>query len=82
MSCEYADTICPRGCGEVYPINLEKKHLEECTRKVTPCDHCNKEVSLRYMKGHLKLCPSMLIDCPNRCGIAPKTRAEVRDAYI
>lgn len=56
---------------------MEAKHLEECTRKTEPCEHCRKEVSLREMKRHLKLCPSMMISCPNQCGLQQKTRAEV-----
>ncbi|KAI6242508.1 Trf-1 [Aphelenchoides fujianensis] len=76
ISCEFLDTICPRGCGEVFPRRDEQQHLAVCSRKTVPCAHCGKEVSERSMKTHLKLCPAMFINCPNLCGLEMKTRAE------
>ncbi|KAI6171567.1 Trf-1 [Aphelenchoides bicaudatus] len=82
VACQFTDTICPRGCGEVYPKNGEAAHLAECTRKTAPCEHCKKEVSLRGMKSHLKLCPAMVIACPNKCGFEPRSRAEIQQHLI
>ncbi|KAI6242351.1 Trf-1 [Aphelenchoides fujianensis] len=78
ISCEFLDTICPRGCGEVFPRRDEQQHLAVCPRKTVPCAHCGKEVSERSMKTHLKLCPAMIINCPNLCGLEMKTRAEIQ----
>ncbi|KAI6210423.1 Trf-1 [Aphelenchoides besseyi] len=79
VACEFADTICPRGCGEVFARKDESTHLTMCSRKTVLCVNCGKEVSERSMKTHLKVCPSMIIDCPNRCGLMQKPRSEIHE---
>lgn len=77
ISCEFADTLCPRGCGEFYAKKDEEDHFAVCTKQMVACEFCGKEIGQKGMKMHLKTCPLMIIDCPNRCGIKEKTREEV-----
>ncbi|CAD5205439.1 unnamed protein product [Bursaphelenchus okinawaensis] len=77
IGCEYADTVCPRGCGKVYAKKDEEEHLKNCNKKMVECEFCGKEISTKGLKLHNKMCPLMIIDCPNRCGLLRKTREEI-----
>uniref|UniRef100_A0AC35EU43 Uncharacterized protein n=1 Tax=Panagrolaimus sp. PS1159 TaxID=55785 RepID=A0AC35EU43_9BILA len=78
LSCEKADIICPNGCGTIYPKSEEFKHLEiECSKKVQLCPNCSKSITVKSLKGHLKICPEAIIDCPNSCGLLQKPRNEI-----
>lgn len=80
LNCEKADVVCPRNCGMIYPKSEEAKHLEEeCSKKMQTCPHCDKSVTLKGLKSHLKICPSVLIDCPNSCGLVQKARSEMNE---
>lgn len=48
--------ICSRGCGEIYAKKDEAKHLGElCSKRTLPCEHCDKEITFKGVKFHLKV---------------------------
>lgn len=56
FNCNYADIVCPKGCGEIISKVNQAKHLaEDCGRRVKNCDFCQKEVSVKGMEVHLKV---------------------------
>ncbi|KAH7724375.1 Protein TRF-1 [Aphelenchoides avenae] len=80
LNCDFADVICSRGCGEIYAKKDEAKHLGElCSKRTLPCEHCAKEITFKGVKFHLKVCPSMLINCPNMCGLENRPRGEIQE---
>ena len=63
----------------VFPKSEEVKHLEEeCPKKTQACPHCDKSVTVKGLKTHLKVCPLLIIDCPNGCGFK-RARSEMTD---
>ncbi|KAE9551802.1 hypothetical protein FO519_004973 [Halicephalobus sp. NKZ332] len=78
LNCEFSDIICPRGCGSVFPRNQQENHLSnDCSKKLVPCDYCKKDITVKGLKTHLKVCPSFKVDCPNNCGFKNRPRSEV-----
>ncbi|KAK0416158.1 hypothetical protein QR680_012320 [Steinernema hermaphroditum] len=77
-SCELRDIVCPRGCGDFFPKNKAEEHFAmECSRKMVICEDCLKEVSLKGLEVHKKVCPMVLTSCPNQCGLENHSREEV-----
>ncbi|TKR76893.1 hypothetical protein L596_017965 [Steinernema carpocapsae] len=76
--CELRDIVCPRGCGDFFPKKDERKHFEtECSKKMVVCEDCQKEVSQRGIEVHRKVCPMVLISCPNQCELLERPREEI-----
>ena len=71
--CKFRPTPCPKCnvCREKQNID---RHLNvECDLRPVKCHHCNKQVVHKEMDDHIKICPYVPLDCPNKCSfIAPK----------
>ncbi|KAF8359157.1 trf-1 [Pristionchus pacificus] len=76
--CQHKDIVCSNGCGEVYQKMNEAHHLaNDCGKRSDVCPHCKKEVSVKGMAVHLKVCLSVPVTCPNQCGLEGISREEL-----
>lgn len=72
QKCQYQELQCPNLCGQWVPQHFLEEHQQrQCEKKLVPCDYCGEEGTAAHIHSlhHLR-CPSLPMQCPNRCGIS------------
>uniref|UniRef100_A0A7E4W4J1 RING-type E3 ubiquitin transferase n=1 Tax=Panagrellus redivivus TaxID=6233 RepID=A0A7E4W4J1_PANRE len=78
--CEFADSLCPNGCGTLIAKGDLDRHIaEDCLKRSTVCEYCKKSIPFKTVKNHLKACPEAIIDCPNGCDLKGRPRRIIND---
>ena len=79
-SCPRVLLPCPNDCGELINRESIPSHLaESCTRRSAFCAYCNTEGPLDFITDeHHKVCPKVLLSCPNRCPTGKVLRDELQ----
>lgn len=64
--CNFADIVCPRGCGVQFPRHRSSVHSEVCERVVIACpNQCGETLERKFVAVHLKYrCGLMDVNCP------------------
>lgn len=79
LACQYQEVDCPNRCGAIIPRgNVVEHRLSDCENEVSMCEYCGMEDnSYVIYKVHQKVCPSVPVECPNKCGVPGTVRSEV-----
>ncbi|XP_028400904.1 TNF receptor-associated factor 4-like isoform X2 [Dendronephthya gigantea] len=65
-------------CGALMANEEITTHMsEECPKRLTLCQYCNKQVGHSELQEHLRDCPRFPLSCPNSCGVRQIPREEI-----
>lgn len=79
LACLYQEVNCPNRCGAtVLRGNVVEHRFSDCENEISVCEYCGMEDnSFVIYKVHQKVCPSVPLECPNKCGVPGTTRSEI-----
>ena len=77
--CQYEEVKCSNECGKIMQRQHVAKHVEnECSNRKSECPHCQVTGEYQFIEGqHKKVCPKLLVPCPNNCDIGLMLREDL-----
>ena len=76
-ACQFQYVNCPNRCGTSIPRRKVIEHCaSECDKELNVCKYCGVE-DVNIHKIHLRMCPSVPVDCPNKCGVPGIARSQI-----
>ncbi|XP_065904789.1 TNF receptor-associated factor 4-like [Dysidea avara] len=82
MRCPFEEVECiNENCGKTLLRQNLAKHVEmECLRRKIVCQFCSIRDEFQFIEGeHKKLCPGILLPCPNKCDIGTIKRGDMEE---
>jgi hypothetical protein len=69
-NCPHQQVSCPNGCGQTIERKSLSAHSQDsCTHRKYKCPYCKEEGLYKEItEEHLVTCPSLVLDCPSKCG--------------
>eukprot|EP01112_Ceratiomyxa_fruticulosa_P016551 TRINITY_DN501_c0_g1_i1.p1 TRINITY_DN501_c0_g1~~TRINITY_DN501_c0_g1_i1.p1 ORF type:complete len:463 (+),score=51.32 TRINITY_DN501_c0_g1_i1:179-1567(+) len=65
FACNFRPFPCPnKNCNGVFPRAEFENHRNGCPYRLCTCVHCQQNVVFFAMDNHFRVCPSVLVPCP------------------
>jgi len=75
--CLFVTVACPfEGCGDSFQRCDLDAHKATCAFRTEICVNCSKEILSSGMDSHVDVCPKVMIECPNKCGVQEMERGD------
>lgn len=76
-ACQFQYVNCPNKCGTSIPRRKVMEHCaSECDKELSMCKYCGVE-DLNIHKIHHRMCPSVPVECPNKCATPGIARSQI-----
>ena len=69
--CQFEEVKCTNECGKMMERWCVTNHIEnDCPNRRSECQQCYITGEYQFIEGeHKKVCPKVLIPCPNKCDV-------------
>ena len=74
--------VCEQCDDEICQNDIQEHTKSLCRKRLVPCPHCGAQASAELLESHIQnSCPSVSIECPEKCGAPAMRRAELEKHF-